>query len=111
MQSYFQKGTENLKEFLAKMFEEIREKEVETLVIDLRYNGGGDLELGNYITSYLAGGAQLKGYGDGLKISNSNKIIYKETYQLLDSLHQLKHGASISDGVFKEENLATDYAQ
>jgi len=108
---YFQKGTKNLKAFLAEMFEEIQEKEVETLVIDLRRNGGGDLELGNYITSYLADGENLKGYGEGLKISNSTKIIFKETYQLLDSLYQLKYGKSIPDGVFTEEELATNYAE
>ncbi|MEL6945403.1 MAG: S41 family peptidase, partial [Bacteroidota bacterium] len=47
----------------------------------------------------------------GLKISNSNKIIFEETYQLLDSLHQLKYGKSIPDGVFTEEELAMDYTQ
>ena len=93
------------------MFEEIRKKKVETLVIDLRQNGGGDLELGNYITSYLAGGENFKGYGEGLKISNSNKIIFKETHQLIDSLYQLKYGKPIPDGVFTEENLATDYVR
>ncbi|MEM8526680.1 MAG: S41 family peptidase [Bacteroidota bacterium] len=108
---YFQKGTQDFKGFLAKMFEEIKKRNVETLVIDLRYNGGGDLELGNYITSYLAGGENLKGYGEGLKISNSNKIIFGETYQLLDSLHQLKYGKPIPDGVFTEEELATNYTQ
>lgn len=75
VQNYFQKGTENLKDFLAKMFDEIQGKKIETLVIDLRRNGGGNLELGNYITSYLAGGEHLKGYGEGFELAALDYLV------------------------------------
>ncbi len=107
---YIRKGTVDFKQFVADMFEEIAEKNIENLVIDMRYNGGGDLELGNYILSYLEDAKEVKGYGEGLKISPSTKEIFPDTYQLLNGLHQEKHGTSMPEGVFTQEDLDANYA-
>lgn len=42
------------KEFLANSFAELRTKNIKNLIIDLRRNGGGDMEIGFELSRYLA---------------------------------------------------------
>jgi hypothetical protein len=52
------------------MFDEIHQKHVTSLIIDLRYNGGGNSTLGRQIMYYLQGVPdRLKGYVEGIKFS------------------------------------------
>lgn len=46
--------TIKFKEFLANAFAELRAKDVKNLIIDVRGNGGGDMDLGFEISRYLA---------------------------------------------------------
>lgn len=55
--------------FVAEMMAEIEEKQVETLVVDLQYNGGGNSMLGNVLLSWLIPNADMKSYGVDVRIS------------------------------------------
>jgi Peptidase family S41 len=46
--------TVKFKEFLANVFAELRAKNVKNLIIDLRGNGGGDMDVGFELSKYLA---------------------------------------------------------
>ena len=64
--------------FLDKMFSEIREKEVEKIIIDLRNNGGGASLLGDLLMYYCSIPDTIQGYqGGAVKISE----LYRQTYR------------------------------
>ena len=46
--------TVKFKEFLAQAFAELRAKNIQNLIIDLRGNGGGDMDVGFELSKYLA---------------------------------------------------------
>ena len=46
--------TIKFKEFLANAFAELRAKNIKNLIIDLRGNGGGDMDIGFELARYLA---------------------------------------------------------
>lgn len=56
-------------EFVAKMMAEIEAKGVETLVVDLQYNGGGNSNLGDVLLSWLKPHAETERYGVDVRIS------------------------------------------
>ena len=56
-------------EFVAKMMAEIEAKGVETLVVDLQYNGGGNSNLGDVLLSWLKPYAETERYGVDVRIS------------------------------------------
>ncbi|MGB3465514.1 MAG: S41 family peptidase, partial [Cyclobacteriaceae bacterium] len=63
----------NFKKFLAKTFREIREKNVNKLVLDLRNNGGGSDSFGALLTNYLI--PLRYGYFDKMELT-SKKFSY-----------------------------------
>lgn len=93
------------KEFLANSFAEIRAKNIQNLIIDLRGNGGGDMDVGFELSRYLANkelpvyaesrrlvrniapqpelAKYLQTYNDGLKAA-LQKGVPKEIYKPFD---------------------------
>ncbi|MEM1328501.1 MAG: S41 family peptidase [Bacteroidota bacterium] len=102
---FIRAGTEDVKVFLDTMFQRINQGNIETLVIDLRHNGGGDLDIGKYIIRYLTDNEQLIGYGEGLKLSANTRSIFTDLANRLDSLHLAKTEQKASDGVLTEEQF------
>lgn len=63
--------------FLREMFSKLREKEAEHLIIDLRWNSGGNSLLGNMLAAYLAGMSDTWDKVDGyIRLSD----LYRRTY-------------------------------
>ena len=56
-------------EFVAEMMAEIVAKGVETLVVDLQYNSGGNSNLGEVLLSWLKPYAEIESYGVDVRIS------------------------------------------
>ncbi len=59
--------TIKFKDFLANAFAELRTKNVENLIIDLRGNGGGDMDVGFELARYLAKG-KLAPYAESRRL-------------------------------------------
>ncbi len=72
------------KEFLADAFAELRAKHIQNLIIDLRENGGGDMNIGFELAKYLAK-KELPEYAKGRKLirnvaSQKDLAKYLDTY-------------------------------
>lgn len=85
------------KEFLANAFAELRAKNVQNLIVDLRGNGGGDTDVGSELSSYLAKEI-LPEYIDGKRLVR-NVEPQKELAKYLDTYsdklkNQLQNGVS-----------------
>jgi hypothetical protein len=64
-------------EFLKEIFSKLRENEAEHLIIDLRWNSGGNSVLGNMLAAYLAGMSDTWDKVDGyIRLSD----MYRRTY-------------------------------
>ena len=82
------------------VFKEFKNQGIEELILDLRYNGGGDVTSANLISSCIAGdfciGKTFASYryNDGrMKALNNQRPIQKFVYSLYDNLN-----TSLSDG-------------
>lgn len=65
-------------EFLARMFDEVETKGVKTLVVDVRYNGGGNSRLCNQLLSYLTDYKKLKSMGGDIRVSE----LFRKNYPM-----------------------------
>ena len=63
-------------EFVRDMMADIEAKAVNTLVVDLQYNSGGNGSLGNVLLSYLMPYAELKQYSADVRISELMQTYY-----------------------------------
>ncbi len=68
---------ETFKEFLEQTFKEIKEKNINKLIIDIRENSGGDSELNDLLLSYFTTTPFQQSSGRYWKVSNQAKISYK----------------------------------
>lgn len=72
------------KEFLADAFAQMRAKNVKNLIIDLRGNGGGDMDIGFELSKYLAN-KELPVYAEGRRLvrtvsAQPGLVKYLDTY-------------------------------
>ena len=95
--SAFESG---LDQELFDVFKEFKNQGIEELILDLRYNGGGDVTSANLISSCIAGDFSIGKtfasyrYNDGrMKALNTQRPIQKFVYSLYDNLN-----TSLSDG-------------
>ncbi len=98
--------TKNAKNFgltLQSLFKEVNEKKINNLIIDLRYNSGGDEILGKQLLWYLTEQDTLSGFTEFFNITDYSKKLLKKDYKWYNSLYQEKYGTSIPDG---EVNLS-----
>ncbi|MEL6256919.1 MAG: S41 family peptidase, partial [Bacteroidota bacterium] len=68
------------KKFLKRSFQSIEEQSIDTLIIDLRQNGGGDSRLGDVLISYLHESKYNQVDMLEVKASASQKAYFHQTY-------------------------------
>lgn len=87
---------------LQSLFKEIDEKKIDHLIIDLRYNTGGDERLGKQLIWYLSEEKTIEGFTMHVKVSDFFRQTVKQDYKKYDKLYREKHGAAIPN---REINL------
>lgn len=79
--------------FLNEFFTKIKEQKVDTLVIDLRNNGGGDFNLCLQLLYYMTNKTDLKDFTEYVYTSEVYKSYYKKEYKNFAASYQLKNNA------------------
>lgn len=112
------KDAKNFGKTLQTLFKEIQIKNVDNLIVDLRYNSGGDERLGKQIIWYLTESDSIKGFKEYLQVSDYFKKHVKNDYKYYNTLHQQKYGTpmptgelNITNSLFNEpyfENITRD---
>ncbi len=107
--AFLKKETKNARNFgltLQSLFNEINNNNIENLIIDLRYNKGGDERLGKQLIWYLTNSTNIKGFTDYLMVSDYFKIQIKDDYKKYNKLYQQKYNQPIPNG---EINLTKEF--
>lgn len=103
--SYLKKQKKDAMNFglvLQSLFKEINEKGIDNLIIDLRYNSGGDERTGKQLLWYLDGTEDIKGFTTYVNVSDYFRQTVKLDYKKYNKDYRKKYGTKIPD---KEINL------
>ena len=88
----------NFEEFLKTMYAEIAEKQIQTLVIDMRYNGGGNSLLGDILLeTLLPEHITFRSYQSFVRISNYLKETYSYYSTIATGNNQLANTDTLPD--------------
>lgn len=96
--SAMKKRTKNAPNFglvLQQLFTEIQAKNIKTLVLDLRYNSGGDERLGKQFLWYLTDRTDIKGFQDYYQLSAYFKQQVKNDFKRYARQYKQRHGAPL----------------
>lgn len=107
--AYLKKDTKNARNFgitLQSLFKEIENNNIENLIIDLRYNLGGDERPGKQLIWYLTENENIKGFTDYLNISDYFKTQIKVDYKKYNKLYNEKYNKTIPNG---EINITKEF--
>lgn len=95
---FMKKRTRHARDFglvLQQLFSEMHKKDIRSLVLDLRYNTGGDERLGKQLLWYLTERADIKGFQDFYPISGYLKQQVKLDYRLFAKRYKEKYGTAM----------------
>jgi len=107
--AYGKKTTKDARDFgkvLQKMFAEMNAKSIDNLIVDLRYNGGGDERTGKQLIWYLTERTDIKGFTEILQVSEYFKTAVKKDYKKYNLLYENKYDKSLP---FDEINLTEEF--
>lgn len=104
---YFQFNTmmgrsmEKFTPLLSDMFTEMENKNVENLIVDLRYNGGGNSNYGEQLLYLLDVPDERLDFSTETKVSELLKMAYPDYISEIDSLYKNKFGKELQNKVYK----------
>jgi len=107
--AYLKKETKNARNFGAtaqSLFNEIENNSIENLIIDLRYNTGGDERPGKQLIWYLTDSKNINGFTDYLNVSDYFKTQIKNDYKKYNNLYMDKYKKPIPNG---EINITQEF--
>lgn len=104
------RGTDNFSDFLEGMFADIYKNDVENLIIDLRYNGGGVSILGDQLLYYLDIPENIKSITGAIKISNLLKTEFPGYFEEYNQIHKKLYNEDLPLKLFKFCELDTSDA-
>lgn len=94
--------------FLEDMFEEMSENEVNTLIVDLRGNGGGGSNYGDQLLYYLDTSSNIRGLSMAIRFSSLYKEFFPENYASYATSYANKHhGMKMPDSLL----VTSDFVQ
>jgi C-terminal processing protease CtpA/Prc len=94
--------------FLENMFEEMKEKEITTLIVDLRGNGGGRSAYGDQLLYFLDAAANIKGISMSIRFSPLYREFFPENYAAYAADYAKKYnGRKLPDSLL----VTSDFAQ
>jgi hypothetical protein len=91
---YVKPGQESLQAFLSEMFKDIEERGINNLVVDLRYNSGGDYTLSKQFL-YWFNIEEVRDITYQIKISDFFRQQFERIYTKLDKAYQKVHGTPL----------------
>lgn len=101
-------GVGYFEDFLMEMFEEMGDEGVQTLIVDLRNNGGGSSVYGEQLLYYLDVPSNIRTFSMAVRFSPFYRAFSPEAYDYYDSCYAKKyHGAKLPDSLI----LTSDFAQ
>jgi hypothetical protein len=93
---------------VAQMFNEIKEKNIKTLVVDVRHNGGGDSKLCEILLSYCKPYKDIAKGETYVRISPLFKKRYPESYtQILKAMHERNIDFKMGE-IYRAKDLNTE---
>ncbi len=92
------KDARNFGKTLQSLFMEVNAKNINNLIIDLRYNTGGDERLGKQLIWYLTESDSIRGFTEYIQVSEYFKEHVKNDYKYYNQLYKDKYGVSIPKG-------------
>ncbi len=110
------KGIGYFDDYLDKMMNEMHEKGVKTLVVDLRGNGGGNSILGDQLLYKLGVSDSIRGFSTLVKISPLLRAVHPERAKEYERLFRERTGRNhlpdtliSTDSLYAADSTASDY--
>lgn len=95
--------SENFSDFLPKMFTDLEKNNVKNIIIDLRYNGGGNSLLANQLFYCLGVPKDIKDYSGGIKISELYKMTNRDDFNERNKKYKKKYNTVLKNKLYDEE--------
>lgn len=93
-----QKDAMNFGQFLQNYFSKVEEESIQNIIIDLRYNVGGDERLGKQLIWYLTERKDITGFTDYEQNSKFYRESMPEDYEENNNLYIQNHGVKMPEG-------------
>jgi C-terminal processing protease CtpA/Prc len=94
----YTKDARNFGVTLQKLFKKIETDSINNLIIDLRYNSGGDERTGKQLIWYLTDNTNIDGFTNFLLISDYLKQVMKIDFKKDNKKYQEKYGIELPNG-------------
>jgi hypothetical protein len=93
--------------FLEDMFDEMEEKGVRTLIVDIRGNGGGSTAYGEQLLYHLDVPARLRTYSMAIRFSSLYREFFPDAYKSYAALYAARYnGATLPDSLIATASFA-----
>jgi len=97
---YFRPNTENLAQFLRDMVEDLNARQIDKLIVDLRYNSGGDFDLAKQLLYMINPSPQIAGPTSYFYVSDLSRSQFHEEWKAIKKAHKRLGTPLPSNGAF-----------
>lgn len=97
---YFRPNTEDLAQFLRDMVEDLNARQIDKLIVDLRYNSGGDFDLAKQLLYMINPSPQIAGPTSYFYVSDLSRSQFQEEWKAIKKAHKRLGTPLPSNGAF-----------